>query len=136
MFKVLWLLKRKPGISFEQFCEHYENSHSVLGQKYFGHLFLDYRRNYDRALEAGASGGVAGLLTSGYDCIAEWVLRDEQAFDECMDLIADPVIGKIFRDDEEHFLDSSATRLLICDTRDTGPGDGAETLRLQAERTT
>ena len=120
MFKVLWLLKRKPGVSFEHFREHYENCHSVLGQNYFGHFFLDYRRHYDRALEAGGKGGIAGLPPSGYDCIAEWVLHDEQAFKDCMELIADPVIGKIFRDDELNFLDSSATKAVLADCRDTG----------------
>ena len=130
MYKILWLLKRKPGVNFEQFREHYERSHSVLGQKYFGHLILDYKRNYDRTRESGGDGGA---LDSGYDCITEWMMPSAEALDELFGLLADPVSGKIFRDDEEHFLDSSATRLLRCDTRDTGPGDGAETLKLRGQ---
>ncbi|WP_323809663.1 EthD domain-containing protein [Sphingobium baderi] len=38
MIKIIWLLKRKPGMSKEAFREHYENSHVVLAHKYVGHL--------------------------------------------------------------------------------------------------
>lgn len=131
MFKVIWLLKRKQGITFEQFREHYETSHAILGQKYLGHLLVDYRRNYDLAQETGAP---PQERTSGFDCISEWVLRDEAAFDECMRLLRDPAIGKQFLDDEEHFLDKGSVTLVRCDCRDTGPGDGAETLKMQAAR--
>ena len=127
MFKVLWLLKRKPGITFEQFRDHYENSHAVLGQKYLGHLMVAYKRNYDMGNAAGAE---ARPKASGYDCITEWVMPDARAFEESMRLLADPVIGKIFHDDEEHFLERESVRLVRCDCRDTGPGDGSETLKL------
>src|SRR3546814_14773322 len=46
MIKMLWLLKRKPGMSKEAFREHYENSHVVLAHKYVGHLLEGYHRNY------------------------------------------------------------------------------------------
>ncbi|MBW8752554.1 MAG: EthD domain-containing protein [Sphingomonadales bacterium] len=132
MYKIVWLLKRKPGTSHEQFREHYESSHAVLGQKYFGHLILSYKRNYDIAKQAGQEGAFMAPRQSDYDCVTEWVMPSEAAFEECMGLMADPAIGKLFLDDEEHFLDSSATRLVRCDTYDTGPGDGAETLKLKA----
>jgi EthD domain len=134
MVRLLWFLKRKPGMTFEQFREHYENIHSRFGQQYFGHLFIEYRRHYDRASEQGLDCSVPGLPASGYDCIAEWLLRDEEAFAEWGRLLQDPVIGRIFDEDGARFMDRTATRLVVCDTRDTGPGDGAETLRLQAER--
>lgn len=129
MFKIMWLLKRKPDISFEQFRDHYETSHARLGQRYLGHLILDYKRNYD----LGAQAELPGPKPSGYDCITEWVLPDEAALDEIIRLLVDPVIGPVFREDEAKFLDSTQTRLVRCDTRDTGPGDGAETLRLQVQ---
>ena len=127
MYKIMWLLKRKPGVTFEHFRNHYETSHALLGQKYFGHLILEYKRNYDRSKENGGDGGA---LDSGFDCVTEWVMPSAEAFDEILRLLADPAIGKIFRDDEEHFLDSSGTRLVRCDCRDTGSGDGAETAKL------
>jgi hypothetical protein len=133
MYKIIWLLKRKPGISHEQFRDHYENSHAVLGQKYFGHLILSYKRNYDAAKQAGREDAFMASRQSDYDCVTEWVMPSAAAFEECMGLMADPAIGKLFLDDEKHFLDSAATRLVCCDTYDTGPGDGAETLQRRAE---
>lgn len=135
MYKILWFLKRKPGITHEQFKDHYERSHSVLGQKYFGHLMLEYKRNYKTdvwARNVNEDGKAAfGPREWEFDCITEWVMPDEASFDQIMQLLSEPEIGRIFHDDEEHFLDRDATMLFKCDPRDTGPGDGAETLKLK-----
>jgi hypothetical protein len=126
MFKVIWLLKRKPGITFDQFRDHYETRHAVLGEIHLGHLMLFYTRNYnlpmrlpenpDRIDHAIAS------KQSDYDCVTEWVLRDEQALRDVFELLFDPIIGKLFYEDEEHFLDRDAVRLIVCDVRNTNPG--------------
>lgn len=130
MYKIMWLLKRKPGTTHEHFREHYERSHSVLGQKYLGHLLVSYKRNYNAIM---ANGGTAGERESDYDCVTEWVMPNREAFDEIFRLLRDPGISPIFLDDEKHFLDAPATRLVRCDTFDTGPGDGAETLKRSAQ---
>jgi hypothetical protein len=134
MFKVMWLLRRKPGITLEQFRNHYEQSHARLAQKYFGDLLIAYKRNYKteawgggvptaKSSEGNAGGGF-GPIDWPYDCIAEWVMSDEAAFDEINRLFADPVIGKEFHDDEEHFLDRESVLLFKCEMEDTGTGDG------------
>lgn len=124
MFKIIWLLRRKPGISFEEFQDHYERSHAELGKHYFGHLIKHYRRNYnDRRILDTTSPAVAKLMAAkqwDYDCITEWELEDEASMAEVVRLLSDPEIGKVFYDDEEHFLDRSSVRYLRCDTRDTG----------------
>jgi hypothetical protein len=127
MFKVAWLLRRKPGITFEQFRDHYETSHAVLGQTYFGHLIQSYTRNYNlrpdpRAEAAGPIDRFVAARQWDYDCITEWELRDEQALVEIFELLFDPKIGKIFHDDEEHFLDRDAVRLVRCDVHMSEPG--------------
>jgi len=121
MYTVIWCLRRKPGITFEQFRDHYENSHAVLGAKYFGHLMSRYTRNYNLCRAEGAGGGFATL---DYDCVTEWVMHDEAAFDESMRILADPVIGKIFHDDEEHFLHRESVVLVRCDSRESASGGG------------
>jgi EthD domain len=124
MFKVAWLLRRKPGITHDQFREHYETSHAVLGQKHFGHLITSYTRNYNPpSPEPGPDATPTERLIAAtrwdYDCITEWEMRDEAALDEVFALLLDPVIGRIFHDDEEHFLDRSSVRLVRCDVRRT-----------------
>jgi hypothetical protein len=119
VFKVFWFLKRKPGISFEQFREHYETSHAVLGLRHFGHLLLAYRRNYNVPYllpeDASAIERAIAAKNSDYDCVTEWELRDEAALAEVFALLFDPEIGKLFHDDEEHFLDRDSVRLVQCD---------------------
>jgi hypothetical protein len=127
MVRIMWLLRRKPGISFEQFCDHYENSHAVLGAKYLGHLMTGYRRRYvlpaeQVAARSASMGAVLAAKAWDYDCIAEWDLVDEAAFDQVVATLSDPVIGKIFHDDEEHFLDRASVRLVRCDSRETDIG--------------
>lgn len=124
MITVMWLLRRKAGISFEQFRDHYESSHAVLGAKYLGHLLLGYRRNYVTPADAPPGGGelmgrVFAAKAWDYDCIAEWDLADTDAFAQALATIADPAIGKIFYDDEEHFLDRASVRLVLADRRET-----------------
>lgn len=125
MFKVMWLLKRKPGITHEQFRTHYERSHVVMAHKYIGHLLVEYKRNYKTETWGGGvpteQGGGFGPVDWPYDCVTEWVMPDEAAFNEINRIFADPVIGKKFHDDEEHFLDREAVLLIKCDVVDTGP---------------
>ena len=79
MFKVLWLLKRKTGITLEQFRDHYENSHAILAQKYLGHLLVEYKRNYKTGTAGGGvptdpHGNALAIQEWEYDCVAEWVM--------------------------------------------------------------
>jgi EthD domain len=129
VFKVIWLLKRKPGITFEQFRDHYEASHAVLGQTHFGHLLLAYRRNYNVPAaplgpEASPVERAIAAKRSDYDCVTEWELRDEQALAEVFELLFDPHIGKLFHDDEEHFLDRNSVRLVMCDSLEMTAANG------------
>lgn len=119
MFKIIWLFKRKEGITLEQFRDHYESSHSVLGKKYLGHLISRYVRNYVQPADPSRPSRHA----FAYDCITEWTMHDAAAFDEAMRIFKDPEIGTIFRDDEKHFLQSDSITLVLVDPRDTGTGD-------------
>jgi len=107
MFKIIILNRRKEGISHEQYREHYENSHAKLGEKYYGHLWTKYKRNYVKAAFGGspAPNGGFGPVAFGYDCITEWEFPSRAEYEELLRIAADPEIGKIFFEDEGHFLD-------------------------------
>jgi hypothetical protein len=113
--KVMLLLKRKAGMSARQFRDYYETSHVALAHRHLGHLFLDYRRNY--AQPVGDQLGEApnpGMADSPYDAITEIWLKDDAAWAEMQRITADPVIGRIFMEDEENFLDRPALRIFPC----------------------
>ena len=116
MLKVIWLLNRKQGVTTRQFRERYER-HAKLAQKYFGHLMTGYRRNY----RTESSGGTSP------DCVGEWMMPNEEAFNEIKRILADPVIGKEFDQDMEDFLDRNAAIMIKCEEVDTGTGDGHAT---------
>ena len=46
MPQIVLLLKRKPGMTREEFKQHYESSHAQMAMRYQGHVMQDYRRNY------------------------------------------------------------------------------------------
>ena len=46
MPQIVLLLKRKPGMSREEFKAHYESSHAAMAVRWQGHTMQDYRRNY------------------------------------------------------------------------------------------
>lgn len=126
MYKVLWLLKRKQGISHEEFREHFEREHAPLALKYIGHLFVEYRRNYiDQAMgrlgvdDRGES--LYGAMDWNWDCISEWILRDEAAFGAIQAIMTGDVI-KQFHALEEKFMDREAQVMLRCAVADTGTG--------------
>lgn len=102
MQRVFVLLKRKPGMSFEDFRNHYENGHALLGEKYFGHLFASYRRNYipgGMRFSDGENGECA------YDCLTELVFRDPEGYRELKRIAGSPEVHAILKADEEKFLD-------------------------------
>lgn len=114
MFKVLWLLKPVAGVSHQDFRDWYENSHAPLAERYFGHLLLEYRRNYvDEVVGAvpgdyiagveGTPNETAAIQARAFDfaVVAEWVMADEASFGEIMSIFADPDIGPLFRADSE-----------------------------------
>lgn len=113
--KVMILLKRKAGMSHADFVDHYENSHVVLAHRYLGHLFVDYRRNYPLpVVERVGDAPNPAVADSPFDAITEIWLADYAAWLEMQRIIADPVIGKIFMDDEENFLDRPSLRIFPC----------------------
>ncbi|MDG2002662.1 MAG: EthD domain-containing protein [Novosphingobium sp.] len=106
MERVFVLLKRKPGITFEEFRDHYENSHALLGEKYFGHLFRSYRRNY---IPAGVrfSDGASG--ENAYDCLTELVFHDAGGYAELKRIAGKPEIRAVLVEDEARFLDRTVS---------------------------
>ena len=128
MVKILWLLKRKPGLTHEQFREHYERSHVALAHKYISHLLVGYHRNYPTGGWVSPSSkredGVVEPYHCEWDCITEMRIRDQAAADEMLRIFNDPVIGKTFVDDEHRFLDRKSVIMINCEEVNTGTGAG------------
>ena len=124
MYKVIHFVKRKAGVTHEQFKAHMERSHAPLAMKYCGHLFTEYRRNYvAQAMFGGdprdANGGFAPRELN-WDLISEWVTRDEASFHEILRIMQTPGIDELFHADEDRFIDRTAFVMAPVTVVDTG----------------
>ena len=124
MAKLLFLLKRKKGITKEQFREHYENNHVLYAQKYIGHLLTGYVRNYPAFASLNPSSQPEGQEVPpydiGYDCITEMRVKDDAALQEIARIFNDPKIQPILMKDELKFLDRPSVVMIVSDEVDTG----------------
>jgi uncharacterized protein (TIGR02118 family) len=129
MIKLIFMLKRKAGISPEAFREHYESSHVKLAHQYIGHLLQKYVRNYPLQAVLNPSNQAEGAAPPAagydYDVITEMYLNNHEAVQEMSRIFNDPQINPILVEDELKFLDREATLMLVCDQVDTGTGQEA-----------
>jgi hypothetical protein len=105
MNRVFVLLKRRSDLSFDEFRDHYESSHAKLGEKYFGHLFASYHRNY---IPVGTRLSDGCQVENAYDCLTELVFRDAEGYNELKRIVGDPEVRRTLIEDEERFLDRDA----------------------------
>jgi hypothetical protein len=118
MMKIVILIKKKPGMSREDFIHHYETSHAVIGKRLLGHLWVKYVRNYPKGLMEYQPEETS--VDDSYDAVTEIWLKDEAAMEEMARIINLPENNKIILEDEEKFQDRLKTRLLIVDEVDNG----------------
>jgi hypothetical protein len=122
--KVIFFIKRKAGLTPQQFRAHYENSHAKLAQKYIGHLIVGYRRSYPQFASLNPTNVPAGSQPApydiGYDCITELRFTDEAALAEDGRIFNDPVNKPILAADEAKFLQREATVMIVSEEVDTG----------------
>jgi EthD domain len=107
------MVKRKPGLSPEEFRDGYENSHSRIAVSLFGHLWLEYRRNY---LHAGRTfeGKEGGPDSIEYDAISEFILPDAAALEE-MGRISAANFAMI-KEDEARWFDQAKCWVVAAET--------------------
>src|SRR4051812_8100641 len=110
MIKVFGYLKRKPGLSPQEFADYYEHNHVplVLSKAF---LPMVYKRNY---IQRGDAFNIEGNEIS-FDCMTELVFADR---DDLSAWMASLGVDEIARD-EENFIDRAATRAYVVDERST-----------------
>lgn len=115
MFKQVVLLKRKPGMSFQEFKDYYENHHSVLGAK-----FLQGARRYVRRYVQPEKGQVTGEVRElDFDVVMEIWWDSREAQDEAMKAVADNNILPLFIEDEKKLFDGHNNRTFTVEEYDT-----------------
>lgn len=103
MVKGIAVLKRKPGLSREEFHQHYEEVHVPLVSKHIPTI-KRYVRNYVVSSVVPKS----DVEELEFDCITEQWFDDMEGFQAMMDFAASEA-GCVIRDDEKSFLDRKKT---------------------------
>lgn len=103
MFKLIILLKRKNGMSVEEFRNYYETKHIALTRKITPNM-KRYTRNYitPYSTDLGANGD------SPFDCVTEVYFDSREDFDDQMKFLSDnPDRAAELVEDEHNLFDRS-----------------------------
>ncbi len=108
MVKGIALLKRKPGLSPEEFRRHYEEVHAPLIRRLVPSI-RKYVRNYVTVRPFPPAAG-----QPEFDCVTEQWFDSMEGFQEMMAAMSGEA-GRAIRADERTFLDRGQTVYLIAE---------------------
>jgi hypothetical protein len=101
MYKVMLFVKRKPGLTHEQFRDRYESGHAPLAIQHLPYL-RKYVRNFIQP--------VRGWPDPEFDGVTEFWFDDEKGWKETSKAYAFTDVGKLL-------MDRSTMRMVIADER-------------------
>lgn len=113
MIKVVALLKRKPGISPEEFSAHYFERHAPLFRQVVPD---DVAAGIVRYVQNHAVRVGSGRFEPPYDCVTEMGFADRAAMVRWKEFYEGPG-GLPLREDEERFMDRDARVVLVTEER-------------------
>lgn len=115
-FKILLLMKRRPGMSVEAFRDYYENRHVPLALKYDGGAMTRYVRRY---LEPQTNAELGTNAELPYDVVSELWFEDEAAFRATLHYMTTSVMPDDVVADEMNLFDRPTMRIatvIECET--------------------
>ncbi|WP_340268113.1 EthD domain-containing protein [Sphingobium mellinum] len=127
MHKLMMFMKRKEGISFEDFRAHYENVHIPMVAKWVAPYMSDFKRYYPQNavnFYVGRPDADQSPVDDGgvdYDAVSIYTIKDEAALQEILRIAADPEFTRLVTDDEANFVDRARSRQTLAEEI-AGPG--------------
>lgn len=113
MIKIIALLKRKAGLSLQQFSDYYQNTHAPLFARTIppsvDRAITHYTQNHAVMLGTGRT-------EAAYDCVTEIGFDDLAGLRLWSDWYAGPD-GAVLREDEERFMDTSKRVVIVTGAR-------------------
>ena len=101
MLKVIAMMKRKPGLTMNEFIEYYETRHAPLMNRLQQPELIGYKRNFVNLEGAIITDGVQPW----FDVVTELFFADRAAYDRVMARLSEPELTRIRSEDENNFLD-------------------------------
>lgn len=110
--RVAAFMKRLPNVTHEQFKEHYERVHRVIGDKYLKKHATKYTRKYLTPFPDPVTGHEQ---PRAFDAVTEIWYPNKTAYDAANAQFADPAVLKEIMDDVQRFLDLGNSPHFIVD---------------------
>ena len=116
MIKVIALIKRRPDVTLEDFCEYYEHRHAPLFHREIPPEVADAIKSYvqNHAVRLSRS-----KTDPPFDCVTEMGFDDVAGMEVWTKWYLGKG-GKVLRDDEENFMDPRRRVVIVTDERDIG----------------
>jgi len=117
--KLIVLIKRKPGLSKEEFRNHYEGIHANLALQFIRPYLIDYRRSYPTSAFSyfdtveRSQGKVVPRFD--YDCVTEMWFENQTRMEEMFALLSTDNVRRAIAEDEERFIDPQSVVVITCD---------------------
>lgn len=113
MIKCIALIKRRAGLTHQEFMDYYENRHAPLARRYLS-AAVHYERRYLEPDTLGyqAESGVATGMEY-FDCMTELWFDDRDTMNRTLAGLADPAVSEMIIADEERFIDRAAIRFFV-----------------------
>jgi len=123
MFKILLFIKRKAGLTREEFIDYYENRHVPLVRGKVPPARL-YRRNY--VMEGAEVSGIAGASAAalGFDCVSEIGFATRAEAEEHIAAYLDPANNPEIVADENNFIEPGGLTFVLVEPRQTADYSG------------
>jgi hypothetical protein len=107
LFKIVLFIKRRPGMSLEDFMQYYEEKHVPLALKYSAGLTA-YKRRFVTPHAHFETGECSDL---GFDVITELSFDDEKTCNNVLKYLATSPPADEVVEDEKHLFDRSSFRI-------------------------
>jgi hypothetical protein len=117
VIKILCMMKRRPGMSMDEFIDYYEGEHCKFGEKHLSGIASKYIRRYLYPVAHLGSGEAAA--DAPYDAVMELWFESDAHLEAMTKTYSDPELLDAVLKDEERFLDRSKTRLYRIEERET-----------------
>lgn len=113
MIKLIAMIRRRPGLTRDEFIDYYENKHVPFVTRANGAYLLKYKRNYIQE-ELTAS-------PEDYDVVTEVWLQSRDALARLLETMTQSSWAKELVADEDKFVDRPSMRMFV--TEEYPPGD-------------
>jgi len=119
MYKILALLKRRPGMSMKEFVDYYESTHSKIGEKYLRGIAVKYIRRYLQPLSHPLTGEGA---EPEYDAVMEMWFKDREGWNSAMAVFTAPDVASLVVNDEKQLFDRARIQMFTVEERESELG--------------